>query len=38
MTRAHHSEPRCVACGQPQGEPHITDCPYAKFTIRRVAP
>jgi hypothetical protein len=23
----------CIGCGQPQGQPHVNHCRYARFTI-----
>jgi hypothetical protein len=28
-------EPRCVSCGQLQGERHLMSCPFDRFTIQR---
>lgn len=33
----NQAPPRCVACGQLQGEPNLAGCPYAKLTIRKEA-
>lgn len=35
MTYIFQSPPRCVACGQLQGDPHAADCRFARLSIRR---
>lgn len=37
MTRIYENLPRCVSCGQIQGQPHACGCKFAKYTIRRVS-